>query len=159
MILFILAEVQCSDPQSVKDGFIEVSNFKGRYVFGSLATYHCNPGYILWGNASRLCAEDGIWTGNSYPCSMNKRLGFKLQLIFYNFCSISGKRPQCKPITCGQPPEVLNARFQLTNGTSTSWQSLARYTCKPGFKMVYQNSKCQHLVRPPMIIPQHQKML
>ena len=52
------------DPLSVKDGFIEVSNFKGRYVFGSLATYHCNPGYILWGNASRLCAENGKWTGN-----------------------------------------------------------------------------------------------
>ena len=57
------AEVQCVDPLSVKDGFIEGSNFKGRYVFGSLATYHCNPGYILWGNASRLCAENGKWTG------------------------------------------------------------------------------------------------
>ena len=32
-----------------------------------------------------------------------------------------GKQPQCKPITCGQPPEVLNARFYLTNGTSTAW--------------------------------------
>ena len=60
------SEVQCVDPLSVKDGFIEVSNFKGRYVFGSLATYHCNPGYILWGNASRLCAENGKWTGTNY---------------------------------------------------------------------------------------------
>ena len=62
---------------SVKDGFIEVSNFKGRYVFGSLATYHCNPGYILWGNASRLCAEDGIWTGifsYSQPTDFNQKL-------------------------------------------------------------------------------------
>ena len=58
-------EVQCTDPLSVKDGFIEVSNFKGRYVFGSLATYHCNPGYILWGNASRLCADNGNWTGKA----------------------------------------------------------------------------------------------
>ena len=47
--MFSFSEVQCVDPLSVKDGFIEVSNFKGRYVFGSLATYHCNPGYILWG--------------------------------------------------------------------------------------------------------------
>ena len=54
---------------------------------------------------------------------------------------ITGKQPQCKPITCGQPPEVLNARFYLTNGTSTAWQSLARYSCKPGFKMIYQDSK------------------
>ena len=53
---------------------------------------------------------------------------------------MTGKQPQCKPITCGQPPEVLNARFYLTNGTSTAWQSLARYSCKPGFKMIYQDS-------------------
>ena len=98
---------------SVKDGFIEVSNFKGKYVFGSLATYHCNPGYILWGNASRLCTEVGTWTG---------------------------LRPQCKPITCGQPPEVTNTRFHLMNGT-TSWQSLAKYTCKPGHSMVYEKRK------------------
>lgn len=90
-----------------------MSNFKGKYVFGSLATYHCNPGYILWGNASRLCTEVGTWTG---------------------------LRPQCKPITCGQPPEVTNTRFHLMNGT-TSWQSLAKYTCKPGHSMVYEKRK------------------
>lgn len=43
------AEVQCDHPESTKDGFIEVSNFKGSYVYGSRATYHCNPGFILWG--------------------------------------------------------------------------------------------------------------
>ena len=110
---FLDTEVQCGDPMSVKDGFIEVSNFKGKYVFGSLATYHCNPGFILWGNASRLCTEEGIWTG---------------------------VKPQCKPITCGQPPEVSNTRFQLMNG-STSWQSLAKYTCKSGHSMVYEKSR------------------
>ena len=56
-------EVQCDHPRSVKDGFIEVSNFRGKYVYGSLATYHCNPGYILWGNASRLCSHKGSWSG------------------------------------------------------------------------------------------------
>jgi len=90
----------------VKDGFIEVSNFRGRYVFGSLATYHCNPGYILWGNASRLCGDDGRWSGGT---------------------------PQCKPITCGQPPEVANAHVTLVNG-STLWRSQSHYRCKPGFR-------------------------
>ena len=60
---FLITEVQCKHPKSVKDGFIEVSNFRGKYVFGSLATYHCNPGYILWGNASRLCGHEGTWSG------------------------------------------------------------------------------------------------
>ena len=95
---------------SVKDGFIEVTNFKGQYVYGSVATYHCNPGYILWGNASRLCVQDGAWTGT---------------------------QPQCKTISCGQPPEVANAHYRLANGTSTTWLSLAVYFCQPGHRMVH----------------------
>ena len=47
-------ELECPDPVSPKSGYIEVSNFKGRYQFGSVATYRCNPGFILWGNASRF---------------------------------------------------------------------------------------------------------
>jgi len=104
------SEVLCEDPLSVKDGFIEVTNFKGQYVYGSVATYHCNPGYILWGNASRLCAQDGAWTGT---------------------------QPQCKTISCGQPPEVANAHYRLANGTSTTWLSLAVYFCQPGHRMVH----------------------
>ncbi len=44
-------EVQCDHPPPIKDGFIEVANFKDSYIYGSKATYHCNPGFILWGNA------------------------------------------------------------------------------------------------------------
>ena len=46
--------MQCDHPESTKDGFIEVSNFKGSYVYGSRATYHCNPGFILWGEWKKL---------------------------------------------------------------------------------------------------------
>ena len=112
--LFYAAEVRCEDPSSLKDGFIEVSNFKGKYVYGSLATYHCNPGYILWGNASRLCSEDGKW---------------------------NGVQPQCKPITCGQPPEVKNGHFRLMNGTSTAWKSLVVYSCHLGHRMLLGQSE------------------
>ena len=106
--------MRCEDPSSLKDGFIEVSNFKGKYVYGSLATYHCNPGYILWGNASRLCSEDGEW---------------------------NGVQPQCKPITCGQPPEVKNGHFRLMNGTSTAWKSLVVYSCHLGHRMLLGQSE------------------
>ena len=49
----VVAEVECTDPVSPTNGYIEVSNFKGRYQFGSVAQYRCNPGFILWGNDSR----------------------------------------------------------------------------------------------------------
>ncbi|XP_023348187.1 membrane cofactor protein, partial [Eurytemora carolleeae] len=77
----------------------------GRYQFGSVATYKCNPGFILWGNASRVCNSDGNWDGET---------------------------PLCHPITCGQPPQIESGSFELING-STTWQSLAYYACSTGY--------------------------
>jgi hypothetical protein len=92
-----------------------VSNFKGKYIYGSVATYHCNPGHILWGNASRLCSEQGLWTGH---------------------------QPQCKPITCGPPPDLANGQYKLLNGSSTSWLSQASYSCRPGYRLVFPHIQC-----------------
>jgi len=98
-------EVKCDHPTSTKDGFIEVSNFRGSYVFGSRATYHCNPGFILWGNSTRLCDSTGQWTGLA---------------------------PRCRPISCGDPPMLPHSAVALLNG-STQWKSLAVYSCLPGY--------------------------
>jgi len=99
-------EVKCDHPTSTKDGFIEVSNFRGSYVYGSRATYHCNPGFILWGNSTRLCDSSGQWTGQA---------------------------PNCRPISCGDPPMLPHSAVALLNG-STMWKSLAVYSCLPGYK-------------------------
>ena len=101
-----ISEVKCDHPTSTKDGFIEVSNFRGSYVYGSRATYHCNPGYILWGNSSRLCDSSGQWTGAA---------------------------PQCRQISCGDPPMIPHSAVALLNG-STQWKSQAVYSCLPGYE-------------------------
>ena len=44
---------ECPDPDSPANGFIEILNFNGFYQFGTIATYQCNHGYILWGNSTR----------------------------------------------------------------------------------------------------------
>ena len=41
----LFTAVTCPDPQSPINGYIEVSEYTGEYVFGSVARYHCNPGY------------------------------------------------------------------------------------------------------------------
>ena len=82
-----------------------MSNFRGSYVFGSRATYHCNPGFILWGNSTRLCDSTGQWTGQA---------------------------PRCSPISCGDPPMLPHSAVALLNG-STQWKSLAVYSCLPGY--------------------------
>jgi hypothetical protein len=43
-----------------------------------------------------------------------------------------GPSPLCHPITCGQPPLVENTLVDLLN-SSTSWLSLAQFSCKPGY--------------------------
>ncbi len=37
--------------------------------FGSKVTYTCNNGYILSGNNSRMCQDDGQWTGSAPVCN------------------------------------------------------------------------------------------
>ncbi|XP_059089371.1 uncharacterized protein LOC131885361 isoform X1 [Tigriopus californicus] len=131
-------EVQCDHPESTKDGFIEVSNFKGSYVYGSRATYHCNPGFILWGklkqssfvtiadsclwginhfcastgNATRLCDAQGLWTGST---------------------------PKCQPIACGDPITFQHVTVALING-STIWRAVAQYACIHGYRSADGNS-------------------
>ena len=131
-----VAEVKCDHPTSTKDGFIEVSNFRGSYVYGSRATYHCNPGYILWGNSTRweeflnndtdtthlaccrLCDSSGVWTGAA---------------------------PSCQLISCGDPPMLPHSAVALLNGT-TQWRALALYSCLPGHDPAPGKTLCQQRV-------------
>ena len=125
-IYILLSGVQCPDPVSPTSGYIEVSNFNGKYEFGAVASYRCNSGHILWGNSSRyqilffsrfykvyllsICGRDGSWQGSP---------------------------PRCHLITCGNPPLVENAVVELLNG-STSWQSIIIYQCSAGYYDIMQ---------------------
>ena len=52
----------------IENGFLLVPNFKGRYVFGLRAIYKCNPGFLLWGNATMTCGPLGVWSGSVPQC-------------------------------------------------------------------------------------------
>ena len=59
-----------------------------------------------------------------------------MPLTVYRVCGSSGEweggSPLCHPITCGQPPLVENTLVDLLN-SSTTWLSLALFSCKPGY--------------------------
>ena len=38
-------------------------------TYNSVATYTCNDGYILNGNATRTCLETGLWSGSVPTCT------------------------------------------------------------------------------------------
>ena len=40
---------------------------RGRAVGGE-AVYRCNPGFVLRGSTTRICVEDGQWTGEQPVC-------------------------------------------------------------------------------------------
>ncbi|KAG7162952.1 Sushi, von Willebrand factor type A, EGF and pentraxin domain-containing protein 1-like 2, partial [Homarus americanus] len=100
-------ESQCPAPEHVSHGFIEVANFHGVYGYGTVATYTCSPGYVLYGNSTRTCDHTGHWTNES---------------------------PTCQAVTCGSPPVFPHARHTLING-STNWNGIAVYTCSDGYRL------------------------
>lgn len=61
-------ESQCPPPGHISHGFIEVANFRGVYGYGTVATYSCNPGYVLQGNSTRTCDHSGKWTLEPPTC-------------------------------------------------------------------------------------------
>ena len=72
--------MHCQSPPNVKQGFVEVNNFRGVYVFGTEAKYSCNPGHVLKGGSEvRTCNHKGTWSGQTPTCegkSKGKNVSF-----------------------------------------------------------------------------------
>ena len=43
-------------------------------TFGSTATHVCNHGYTLMGSSTRVCQQNGTWTGVTANCAGTKHL-------------------------------------------------------------------------------------
>lgn len=87
----------CPEPEKIEGGTVTV---KGRRA-GSIATYTCENGFILFGSAVVTCGLGGQWTG---------------------------KAPVCRYVDCGAPALPDRGTYQLVNGTTTVG-SIARFTC------------------------------
>ena len=48
-------------------------NFNSTEI-GSMANYSCNEGFILNGNATRICQDNGEWSGDDPTCQRKNTL-------------------------------------------------------------------------------------
>ncbi len=60
----------CGVPgQSERGGYLaNLYSSVGVYGPGQKADYQCSKGFTLLGNATRLCQEDGLWSGSWPRC-------------------------------------------------------------------------------------------
>ena len=54
----------------ISPGNGSVSTGEQTTTFGQVATYACNPGYILVGNRNRICQQNGSWSGSPAACEV-----------------------------------------------------------------------------------------
>ncbi|XP_021351273.1 sushi, von Willebrand factor type A, EGF and pentraxin domain-containing protein 1-like [Mizuhopecten yessoensis] len=143
------------------------SSFRTEY--GSLISFTCRSGYVLFGSSERTCRENGLWSGPSpvcvicdpppavdfatftvfddgvvtYECNTGYDLEGRRQLE----CRIDGiypdRPPRCVPKECPS----IDGEEEFQNGTITydgkTVGSIASYTCDEGFVLVGSNtSRC-----------------
>ena len=128
-----MTAVRCADPSSPSNGYIEVSEFGGHYEYGSVATYHCNPGYSLDRTAltRAVCGEAGVW-----ETDRRGEEGGGGGVVSHQGTTVT-PAPRCLPLSCHSPPRVENSLVELLNDTA-GLGSLLVYGCQPGYRDISQ---------------------
>ena len=62
--LCIIVGVVCSNDLSVVNGWVDLESA----VYGGIAVYKCNTGYVRRGNPYRTCLENGQWSEKVPTC-------------------------------------------------------------------------------------------
>lgn len=94
----------CPEAPAITGGKIQIS---GRRA-GSTATYSCDHGYVLTGEAILSCGLGGEWTG---------------------------KPPSCRYVDCGTPARPDRGSLMLING-STTVGTIVKYDCDDDYWLV-----------------------
>lgn len=58
------AAIECPSLSNPPNGSVSLNGV----TVGSLATYECDPGFILSGNQRRSCLATGRWSGSDPQC-------------------------------------------------------------------------------------------
>ncbi|XP_043916396.1 CUB and sushi domain-containing protein 1-like [Protopterus annectens] len=95
--------ISCGDPGISSNSI----RFGDDFTFNKTVRYHCNPGYLMEpaGASTLFCRANGTWNQT---------------------------KPDCKAITCIQPPSVQNG---IVEGSDFYWGSSVSYSCMEGHQI------------------------
>ncbi|XP_022242829.1 uncharacterized protein LOC106460405, partial [Limulus polyphemus] len=107
--VFIRKEITCQLLNDIQNGIVLTTKLRQqRPVQGSIASYSCKRGYVLHGNATRVCQDEGGW---------------------------SGEDPECHQVTCRLLDDIQNGKVWITKLRKQRpvQGSIASYSCKRGY--------------------------
>ncbi|KAJ8682121.1 hypothetical protein QAD02_017913 [Eretmocerus hayati] len=98
----VCKEIKCKDPDKIGMSSTQVST----HNVGGVAHYNCPKGYIMEGNKTRVCQQNGSW---------------------------SGKPPACFPVDCKKPSDPERG---LVVANETTYGKSAEYYCEDHYRIV-----------------------
>ena len=131
MLLHSVSE--CGSLEPPLNGNIETTGTK----FWAEATYSCNSGFVLVGDAVRTCEASGFWSGTAPFCTgrLSQALLHLLltSLVIAPFTSSLSPSLSFLAVECAflEPPKDGQVHF-----TSTRFGAIATYECLPGFHLM-----------------------
>lgn len=67
LFYYLFIEIRCKDPE--KEGVL--STQVSTHSVGGIAHYSCPRGFYMEGNETRVCLQNGSWSGNTPACFCN----------------------------------------------------------------------------------------
>ncbi|XP_015197913.2 complement decay-accelerating factor-like [Lepisosteus oculatus] len=113
-VLIVNVAGQCSYPPSVQNAVLnDQSQLLNDFPEGTAVTYECNPGYRRASGSPSISCSNGQWSQPTLTCEKN---------------------------SCGSPGEILNGRYDLSEGIL--FGAKARVICDEGYQLVGRERLC-----------------
>lgn len=118
------SEIRCKDPDRIGVLSAQVST----HSVGGVAHYACPRGYYMEGNETRICLQNGSWSG-SIPACFGEFIDSLVSGRWYNASVL------VSAVDCKHPEAIENGRVIVVNG-STTYGGAAEYHCLPQFERI-----------------------